>query len=67
MHLDVDTPVKVSEGRIFIGSLLQMLKTNYFNRDGYRTLIMRFPKRKIKTFSFAQIISEKIASEETLR
>ena len=51
----------------FIGSLLQMLKANDFNRDGCRTFFVQFPCRKMKTFLFGQIISEKIASSETLR
>ena len=51
----------------FTGSLLQMLKVNDFNRDGCRTLILQFPCRKLKAFLFARIISEEIASSETLR
>ena len=43
-----------------------MLKTNDFNGDGYRTFIEQFPGQKMKTFSFVPIISEKIASNETL-
>ena len=50
-----------------IGSLLPILKANDFNRDGCRTLIIQFPCRKMKSFLFAQIISEKIASTETLK
>ena len=44
-----------------------MLKANVFDRDGCRTFIVQFPCRKMKTFSFARIISEKIASSKTLR
>ena len=51
----------------FTGSLLQMLKANDFNRDRCRIFIMQFPCRKLKTFLFARIISEKFASSETLR
>ena len=51
----------------FIGYLLQMLKANDFDRDGCRTFIVQFPCRKMKTFLFARIISEKNASSETLR
>ena len=50
-----------------VGSLLQILKANDFNRDGCITFIVQFPCRKMKTFLFARIISEKIASSETLR
>ena len=41
-----------------------MPKTNDFDRDEYRTFIVQFPCRKMKTFSFAQIVSKKIASNE---
>ena len=51
----------------FIGSLLQMLKANDFDRDGCRTFIVQFPCRKMKTSMFSQIISKKITSSETLR
>ena len=51
----------------FIGYLLQMLKANDFHRDGCRTFIVQFPCRKMKTFLFARIISEKNASSKTLR
>ena len=44
-----------------------MLKANDFDRDGCRIFIVQFPCRKMKTFLFARIISEKIASSETLR
>ena len=44
-----------------------MVKTNDFDKDGYRTFIVQSPYRKKKTFLFVQIISEKIASNETLR
>ena len=50
---------------IFIGSLLQMLKANDFDRDGCRTFVVQFPCQKMKTFWFARIILEKIASSET--
>ena len=43
----------------FIGSLLQMLKANDFDRDGCSTFIVQFPYRKMKAFLFARIISEK--------
>ena len=49
----------------FIGYLLQMLKANDF--DGCRTLIVQFPCQKMRIFLFASIISEKIASIETLK
>ena len=47
-----------------MGFLLQMLKTNCFDRDGYRTFIVQIPCRNKKTFLFARIISEKIVSNE---
>ena len=55
---------KISQCWVFIGSLLEMPKTNYFDRDEYRTFIVQFPCRKMKTFLFAQIVSKKIASNE---
>ena len=36
-----------------------MFKANDFDRDGCRTFIVQFPCRKMKSFLFAQIISEK--------
>ena len=50
----------------FIGSLLQIPKANDFDRDGCRTFILQFHCRKMKTFLFARIISEKTSSSETL-
>ena len=44
-----------------------MLKTNYFDRDGYKTFIAQIPFQKMKTFMFVRTISKKIASNETLR
>ena len=44
-----------------------MLKANDFDRDGCRTFIVQFLCRKMETFLFARIISEKIASSETLK
>ena len=44
-----------------------MLKANDFDRDGCRTFITQFPCQKMKTFLLAQIISENIASSETLK
>ena len=53
--------------KFFIGSPLQMLKANVFDRDGCRTFIVQFPCRKMKIFLFARNISEKNPSSETLR
>ena len=39
-----------------------MFKANDFDRDGGRTFIVQFPCPKMKSFLFAQIVSEKIAS-----
>ena len=50
-----------------IGSLLQMLKANDFDRDGCSTFIVQFPCSEMKVFLSARIILEKIASSETLR
>ena len=48
MHLAVRTLAKISQGWLFIESLLQMLKTNDFDRDGYRKFIVQFPYQKAK-------------------
>ena len=45
-----------------VGSMLQMLKANDFDRDGCRTFIVQFPCGKMNFFLFARIISEKNAS-----
>ena len=58
---------KYPKVEFFIRYLLQMLKANDFDRDGCRIFIVQFPCWKMKTFLFARIISEKIASNETLR
>ena len=44
---------KYSRVEFFIGSLLQMVKANDFDRDECRTFIVQFPCRKTKTFLFA--------------
>ena len=44
-----------------------MVKANDFDKDECRTFIVQFPCRKMKTFLFAQIISEKNTSSKTLR
>ena len=59
MHLAVGNLGKYPRDQFFIGSLLQMLKANYFDRDGCRTLIVQLPCQKMKSFLFAQIILEK--------
>ena len=58
---------KYSRVEFFIGSQLQMLKVNDFDREGCRTFIVQFPCRKMNSFLFAQVIVEKAASSETLR
>ena len=63
MHLAVRTLAKKKQKK----TQLQMVKTNDFDKDGYRTFIVQSPYRKKKTFLFVQIISEKIAPNETLR
>ena len=44
---------KCSRVESFIGSLLQMLKANDFDRDGCRSFIVQFPCRKMKKILFA--------------
>ena len=51
----------------FIEPLLQMLKANDFDRDGWRTFTVQFPCQKMKSFLFSRIISEKNASSKTFR
>ena len=67
MHLAERALAKITQGWVFIAFLLQMLKTYYFTRDGCRTFIVHFPCQKMKTFLFVWIISEKVASNETLK
>ena len=50
LHLAVVSVAKIIQGWVFIGFLLQMLKTKYFDRDGYRTFIVQISSRKKKTF-----------------
>ena len=58
---------KYSRVEFFIGSLLQMLKANDFDWDGWRTFIVQFFWRKMKIFLLAQIAVEKAASNQTVR
>ena len=58
---------KYSKVEVFIGSLLQMLKTNDFDWDGWRTFIVQIFWRKMKFFLLAQITVEKAASNQTVR
>ena len=50
-----------------IGSLLQMLKANDFDRDGCSTFIVQFPYQKMKAFLFARIISGKNCFQQNNR
>ena len=65
LHLAVQTLAKIAQGST--GFLLLMLKTNYFDRDGYRTFIMQILCQRMKTFLFVPNISKNIFSNETLR
>ena len=60
MHLAVRTLAKISQGWLFIESLLQMLKTSDFDRDGYRKFIVQFPYQKAKIVLSVRIILEKM-------
>ena len=59
--------LKISEGCVFIESLLLMLKTNDFDRAGSRTFIMLVPSPKEENFFVCSNHFEKIASNETFR
>ena len=58
---------KIAQGWVFTRLLLLILKTNYFDRDGYKTFIAQIPCQRMKTFMFVRTISKKIASNDTLR
>ena len=59
MHLAVGNLGKYLRVQFFIGSLLQMVKANNFDRDLCRTFIVQFSCRKMKSL-FARITSEKL-------
>ena len=44
LRLAVQTVAKIAQGWVFTGFLLLMLKTNYFDKDGYKTFIAQIPR-----------------------
>ena len=52
VHFAVQTLAKIAKGGVFIKFLLQMFKTNYSDRERYKTFIVQIPCRKMKIFLF---------------
>ena len=50
VHFAVQSLAKIANGWVFIKFLLQMFKTNYSDRERYKTFIVQIPCRKMKIF-----------------